>query len=98
MVSVFTHAQQEVEGDIAEVGLGLEVGIAGSLEGQMHHVFHQCQWDCQLGQSGRIFAAIVSQLVVQWGPVTFVGVWAMEGVWQASQFEGLADGAKRVLN
>ena len=99
-MSVFANPKQEVKSNVAQVGLGPDMGVVGlgSGKGVVQGVFHHVQWNGKLWEGWWIFAFVAANLLVQRCPVAFTGVWSMEGVWESGQFEGLANGAKRVLN
>ena len=99
MFGIFPHPQQIVEGNADEVcnGVGLGFVVLG-LAGVAQDVFDQGDRDGELGHGRGVPMAVVAQLVLYACVVLFVCARAVDGVGVVSQLEGLADGAKRVLN
>lgn len=100
---VFPHAQEVVERNVGQVGLGCdEVGLVwvpgGSLGGGLQQPLNEGDWNGQLGFGGGVFGSVVFQQLGELLPVTFVGVGLVGGIRPSVQFEGRADGANRVRN
>ncbi len=98
-VGVLTDSEEIVEGNVDEVcprffpTCGL---VSTSL---LQKVLRQSYWHCQLGLGWGIFSAVGFYLPLEAGVIDSgaIGGAAVDGVVPVSQFEGLANGAKRVL-
>ena len=66
--------------------------------GLVEEVLGELDGDCELWCGSWVIALVPAEHVAKWGPVGFVGPYLVGGVGLEVQFEGLADGAKRVLN
>ena len=68
------------------------------VEGLVKQVLSELDGDRELWRGSWVVALVPAEHVAKGSPVGFVGPYLVGGVGLEVQFEGLADGAKRVLN
>ena len=99
---IFSNTKEVVEGNIDQVSNGFTFGARltslGSVVAVLENGFSDCDRDCQLGCGGWVLMLVAFHYAVEGAPVGPIGLGLVEGVGEAVQFEGLADGAKCRLN
>lgn len=99
---IFSNPEEIVESNIDQVSNGFTLGAGPTGLGPGAVVHENCfsdgDGDCQLGCCGRVLMLVAFHYAMEGAPVGPVGMGLVEGVGEAVQFKGLADGAKCRLN
>ena len=99
---VFSNTQQVVEGNVAQISFGFSKGTVAMCCTEppvlVKKVLNQGDWDSKLWGGLGILSPIGIQDLLQGLPVVLIRIRLVGRVWSESQFEDLANGAKRILN